>query len=176
MGCFVFGAFGAKMLLLCTTSLHDDMRETAMRETTGRRTVLAAGAAVASGALVGCGESGDKGDGGTESTPTATSAAQAEPPGGEELARTADIPVGGGKVFADQKIVVTQPEAGAFKAFSAVCTHQGCTVSKVADGTIDCPCHMSRFSVTDAAVEGGPATRPLEEKKITVEGDVIRLA
>ncbi|MCP3821960.1 Rieske (2Fe-2S) protein [Streptomyces sp. A3M-1-3] len=147
-----------------------------MRETTRRRTVLAAGAAVAGSALIGCSEYGDESGDGADSTPTATSATQAQPPGGEELARTADIPVGGGKVFADRKIVVTQPEAGDFKAFSAVCTHQGCTVSKVADGTINCPCHGSKFSVTDAAVAAGPATRPLAEKKITVEGDAILLA
>lgn len=147
-----------------------------MRETTCRRTVLAAGAAVAGGALVGCSAYGDESGGSTDSTPTATSATKAQPPGGEELARTADIPVGGGKVFADKKIVVTQPEAGEFKAFSAICPHQGCTVNKVADGTIGCPCHDSKFSVADAAVEAGPATRPLEEKKITVSGDTILLA
>ncbi|MEV6650729.1 Rieske (2Fe-2S) protein [Streptomyces sp. NPDC051219] len=146
-----------------------------MRETTCRRTVLAAGAAVAGSALIGCSEY-NEGDNGADSTPRATSATQAQPPGGEELAATADIPVGGGMVFKDRKIVVTQPDAGDFKAFSAVCPHQGCLVDKVADGTIDCPCHGSKFAVADASVEEGPATRPLEEMKITVDGDTIRLA
>ncbi|MFM9612311.1 Rieske (2Fe-2S) protein [Streptomyces sp. V2] len=96
-------------------------------------------------------------------------------PGTTDLAKTSDIPVGGGKVFTDQKVVVTQPVKGEFKAFSAVCTHQGCTVAKVADGTIDCPCHQSRFGIADGAVKGGPAPRPLPAKEITVKGDTITL-
>lgn len=83
--------------------------------------------------------------------------------------------MGGGKVFAGQKVVVTQPTAGDFKAFSAICTHAGCTVNKVADGTIDCPCHGSKYAIADAAVVGGPAPKPLPPKQITVAGDTIRL-
>ncbi len=60
-----------------------------------------------------------------------------------------DVPVGGGVVLADQKIVVTQPVAGTVKAFSAVCTHAGCAVADVTDGTINCPCHGSRFAIAD---------------------------
>ncbi|WP_432103632.1 Rieske (2Fe-2S) protein [Streptomyces sp. bgisy091] len=130
-----------------------------------RRTVLTAGAAVL---VTGCGSSGDGGGGDGESSPPAS--------GDAELARTADIPAGGGKIFADRKIVVTQPAAGQFKAFSAVCTHAGCIVSSVAGGTIDCACHGSRFSIEDGAVEQGPATRPLPAERITVEGGSIRLA
>jgi Rieske Fe-S protein len=72
--------------------------------------------------------------------------------------------------------VVTQPKKGEFKAFSAICTHQGCTVNKVADGTIDCPCHGSKYRITDASVVHGPAPRPLPAKKITVKGKSIFLA
>ncbi len=97
-------------------------------------------------------------------------------PAGESLASTADIPVGGGEVFADQKVVVTQPQAGTFKAFSAVCTHQGCTVGQVAAGTINCPCHGSKFAIADGSVVDGPASRPLEERRVTVSGDAIQLA
>ncbi|MFE4694729.1 Rieske (2Fe-2S) protein [Streptomyces sp. NPDC056749] len=129
-----------------------------------RRTVLAAGTAAL---VTGCGSSGDGGGGGDESS--------ASPAGDGELARTSDIPVGGGTIFEDRKIVVTQPEAGQFKAFSAVCTHAGCIVSTVADGTIDCACHGSRFAVVDGAVEQGPATKPLPAERITVEGGGIRL-
>lgn len=128
-----------------------------------RRTVLSAGAAAL---VTGCGSSG--GGGGGESSPPAS--------GGAELTRTSEIPVGGGTIFEDRKVVVTQPAAGEFKAFSAVCTHAGCIVSSVADGTIDCACHGSRFSVEDGAVEQGPATRPLPTERITVEGGSIRLA
>ena len=85
------------------------------------------------------------------------------------------MPVGGGKVFAAQQVVVTQPAAGTFAAFSAICTHQGCTVDAVADGTINCPCHGSKFAVADGSVATGPASQPLEKKTVTVTGGKIRL-
>ncbi|MFF8469587.1 Rieske (2Fe-2S) protein [Streptomyces griseus] len=136
-----------------------------------RRTVLAAGAAGAAALATGCGSSGGDGGGDTSATPTATGDAT----GGAELARTGDIPVGGGTVFKERKVVVTQPEEGEFKAFSAVCTHASCLVSTVSDGTINCPCHGSRFSIADASVEAGPATRPLPAERISVSGGTIRL-
>lgn len=92
------------------------------------------------------------------------------------LTGTADVPVGGGLIFADQDLVVTQPVAGEFKAFSATCTHQGCTVFEVAGGTMNCPCHGSKFSVADGSVSAGPAPAPLAEKAIAVTGDSITLA
>jgi Rieske Fe-S protein len=98
------------------------------------------------------------------------------PTGGAVLARVADIPVGGGRVFAERQVVVTQPEAGTVRAFSAVCTHQGCTVAEVKGGTINCPCHGSRFRVADGSVAGGPASRPLAAVRVTVDGGVVRLA
>ena len=89
---------------------------------------------------------------------------------------TADVPVGGGVVLTRQKLVVTQPTKGDFKGFSAICTHQGCPVATVENGTINCPCHGSKFSVEDGSVASGPATRPLAAKKIAVDGDQISLA
>jgi Rieske Fe-S protein len=91
------------------------------------------------------------------------------------LSGTSDIPVGGGKIFDTQLVVVTQPSAGQFKAFSAVCTHMGCTVSQIANGRIDCPCHGSEYSITDGAVLAGPAPKPLPAKQIKVTGDSIFL-
>lgn len=84
-----------------------------------------------------------------------------------------DVPVGGGAVLADQEVVVTQPAKGDFKAFTAVCTHQGCTVNKVADGQIVCPCHGSHFSITDGSVISGPAPAPLASKSVSVQGGEI---
>jgi Rieske Fe-S protein len=92
------------------------------------------------------------------------------------LAKVADIPVGGGKVFADKKVVLTQPSPGVIKAFSAVCTHQGCVVEGVSGGTINCPCHGSAFKVADGSVAAGPAKRALPSVSVTVADGAIRLA
>ncbi|MBV7700473.1 Rieske (2Fe-2S) protein [Streptomyces sp. TRM70350] len=135
-----------------------------------RRTVMAAaGAAGLAVALTACGSGDDSSESGSESGAGSGAGAGA----GTVLAKTSDVPEGGGKVFGD--VVVTQPTAGDYKAFSAKCTHQGCAVANVTDGVIVCPCHDSRFSATDGSVQKGPATQPLAAEQITVEGDEIRL-
>ncbi len=91
----------------------------------------------------------------------------------EAAVMVADVPVGGGVVIVDNKIVVTQPQAGQFHAFSAVCTHKQCTVSDIGNGTIDCPCHGSRFSATDGSVVNGPATKPLQARTVNVQQDKL---
>jgi Rieske Fe-S protein len=91
------------------------------------------------------------------------------------LAATSDIPVGGGKIFPDHRLVVTRPAAGDLRAFTAICTHDGCTLTAVADATINCPCHGSRFAISDGAVVMGPATRALTPRTIRVQGDSIIL-
>lgn len=151
-----------------------------------RAVVSAAGGAGLVAALAACSGS-DGGDGGTGGKGAAggtedsagASGGDTDASGGAEqtppLARTGDIPVGGGKVLADKGVVITQPKAGEFKAFSARCTHVGCTVASVADGVIVCPCHQSRFDVSDGSVKGGPAPSPLEPTPIEVTGDAIRL-
>ncbi|WBO67676.1 Rieske (2Fe-2S) protein [Streptomyces camelliae] len=161
-----------------------------------RRTVVAAaGAAGLAAALAACGSSDDNSSGTANSgsgssgstgttgtTGTAGSGGSTAPSGasgndgGTALAKTADIPEGGGKIFKDQGVVVTQPTAGTFKAFSATCTHQGCTVGSVANGVIVCPCHQSHFSAADGSVKQGPATQPLPAKNIAVSGGNITLA
>ncbi|GGX50535.1 Rieske (2Fe-2S) protein [Streptomyces fructofermentans] len=142
-----------------------------------RRTVLATGAAAL---LTGCTTYGDENDGGdaeeASSAPPSGGGDRSGSPAGGQLTTTAEIPVGGGKIFKDEKVVVTQPEKGEFKAFSAICTHQNCIVANVSDGTINCTCHGSKFRVADASVADGPAPRPLPAKQITVSGDSISLA
>ncbi len=134
-----------------------------------RRVILAGacGAGVAA-ALGACSTYGGSAAAKDSAVPGPSAAKPAGP-----LAKTADIPVGGGKVFADQRTVVTQPVKGTFKAFSATCTHQGCTVADVQGGTINCPCHGSKYKVADGSVANGPATRPLAPKAVTVTGDSI---
>ncbi|MET8080521.1 Rieske (2Fe-2S) protein [Streptomyces sp. NPDC005303] len=135
-----------------------------------RRVVVAAvGAAGLALTLNACGSEDDP-------SPAASDAAGAGAGAGSALAKTSDIPEGGGKIFKDSGVVVTQPTAGQFKAFSSKCTHQGCAVSGITDGVITCPCHKSEFSVADGSVKKGPATQPLPEEKITVSGDSISLA
>jgi len=92
------------------------------------------------------------------------------------LAAAREIPVGGGKIFTTEKVVVTQPARGQYQAFSAVCTHVGCILSEVANGTIDCPCHGAEFKITNGAVVTGPAPSPLPKKQIKiVNGQVVLL-
>jgi Rieske Fe-S protein len=154
-----------------------------------RRTVLSGAAVAAAGAaLTACG-------GGAAPAPAAAPSAQvkataignvppatAADPASEDAAgalngigNSADIPVGGGKIIESAKVVVTQPVAGTFKAFTAVCTHQGCLVSKVEDSTISCPCHGSQFSAFDGSVKQGPAAKPLAEQKLTVDNGTLKL-
>ncbi|MFG2839595.1 Rieske (2Fe-2S) protein [Streptomyces zaomyceticus] len=131
-----------------------------------RRTVVtAAGGAGLALALTACGGGSD---GGTDDGAAASEE-------GGTLARTGDIPVGGGKILADKGMVITQPKAGEFKAFSSKCTHQGCAVSSVKDGVIVCPCHQSHFDISDGSVKSGPATAPLPPEPIQVVGDEISL-
>lgn len=123
-----------------------------------RRTVLQGAALAAAGAgLAACG--GKSG-----------SAGPAEP---MSLGAASEVPVGGAKLYRDDKVVVSQPKQGTFKAFSAVCTHQGCVVDSVDGTTVSCPCHGSRFDAETGAVVQGPATEPLPAVPVTVTGGTI---
>jgi Rieske Fe-S protein len=152
-------------------------------ETTRRGALAGLGVAGVAAVVAACGGGSGGSAGGTSGDSAGTggsSAASGGAPGagsggGAALGTTSEIPVGGGKVFTSAKVVVTQPAAGEFKAFSAVCTHLGCIVDRVADGTIDCPCHGSKYSINDAHVVAGPAPRPLPVQKIDVTGGKVSL-
>lgn len=92
------------------------------------------------------------------------------------VAQTKDVPIGGGLILTDHPVVITQPKAGDFQAFTAICTHQGCSVSTVGNGTIDCPCHGSRFSMMDGSVVNGPAAAPLTVVPVSVAGGQISIS
>ncbi|WP_310728495.1 Rieske (2Fe-2S) protein [Streptomyces sp. N2A] len=152
---------------------------------TARRTVVAAvGAAGLTAALAACGSdmAAPGGDGSKAADGNgATGAGGSEAgggagPAGKELAKAAEIPQGGGKIFKAEKVVVTQPQSGEIKAFSAVCPHAGCVVNEVAGGTINCPCHGSKFDITDGSVKHGPATKGLAPAKVNVKGGTVTLA
>ncbi len=140
-----------------------------------RRSVL--GGLAAGGGVIALGACG--------SNETPTAASSAPPPTGAAttppadtvgaLTPAADVAVTSGVVLGAESVVVTQPAAGEFHAFTSVCTHSGCQVAEVVDNEIICPCHGSRFSATDGSVVNGPATAPLAEVQITVtDGEVVR--
>jgi Rieske Fe-S protein len=134
-----------------------------------RRTVLQIGGLVALGGVVAaCGSS-------TSSSPASGAPASSGTRAGS-VAKAADIPVGGGVIVPSPAVVITQPSAGDFKAFTAICTHQGCTVGSVVNNEIICPCHGSKFSATDGSVINGPATSPLAAAAITVEGGEVLIS
>jgi nitrite reductase/ring-hydroxylating ferredoxin subunit len=145
-----------------------------------RRTVLrgAAVGGVALPLLAGCGggpsSSGDSGGGSGGGSGSSGGSGQGS--GGGGTLATSDVPVGGGKILTGQQVVVTQPKKGDFKAFTAVCTHQGCLVTQVTGGSIVCPCHGSKFSIEDGSPQAGPAQSALASKKVTVEGDQISVS
>ncbi len=156
---------------------------------TRRRAFGLAGAVGVAGLLAACGGGSDETTSGSASSssapPSPTEASPSESPsesesspatgggGGAALVKTSEVPVGGGKVLDDKKIVVTQPAKGDFKAFTAVCTHQACLVGSVQNNTISCPCHGSAYDASNGSVKGGPAPRGLDKVNVKVEGDEV---
>lgn len=144
---------------------------------TRRAALSGAGAAAAALALAAC--SSD-----TDPTATPTTGAASDPPSGpaepaapstQALAQLADIPVGGA-VSAEgpdgKPILVAQPQAGTVVAFSAICTHQGCTVAPSGE-RLACPCHGSVFEAATGKVVAGPAPRPLPSVPVHVDGGAV---
>ncbi|MEU6234524.1 Rieske (2Fe-2S) protein [Kitasatospora sp. NPDC047058] len=135
-----------------------------------RRTVLCGAAAVlaagGTAAVSGCSSSGS-------AAPAASAPKTPKEP--VVVGPATDVPVGGGKVYREKKIVVTQPTEGTYEAFSAVCTHAGCVVDKVEDQLIKCPCHGSNFNFSTGARVEGPATKPLPEYQVAVEGGNLKV-
>ena len=129
-----------------------------------RRTLVTIGGAATGAALLaactpgGAEDSGGAGSGGS----------------GSAQVSLASIPVGGAvsATLAGKPIVVSQPTAGQVVAFSAVCTHQGCTVAPQGK-EFDCPCHGSKFDATTGDVLNGPARDPLPKLKAEVSGDSV---
>ncbi len=144
-----------------------------------RRTVVGGAGVAAVCAVAACGA------GGATSTPVTGDGATTEGAvpttvvgngsAGTKLGPAAAVPVGGGTVYQDLEVVVTQPEAGRFEGLSAVCTHTGCIVDKVVSGLIECPCHGSRYHL-DGTLARGPAPRALTPRPVTVVAGTIVLS
>lgn len=141
------------------------MSENLSRRQLGRLAADTGTLAVAAPLLAACGSgSGDSGG---------SAGSGGKSPSGDGIA-TSSIPVGGGTVFGQDNIVVTQPSKGTFEVFSATCTHQGCQVGQVTDGKIVCPCHGSQFSIKDGSVVAGPAPSPLPKVAFHIsKGEIL---
>ncbi len=113
--------------------------------------------------IAACGSDDEGGDGGT-STASGT------------VGKASDVPVGGAKIFAAEKVLVSQPSQGEFKAFSTICTHRQCAITELKGEEIECTCHHSRFNVADGSVAKGPANKPLTELKVTVSGENLSVS
>jgi Rieske Fe-S protein len=126
-----------------------------------RRTVLKGAAATCGvGLLAACGGGGE---------------VAADGDGDGPLLKLDEIPVGGAKGVTagnGDKVIVTRPTEGEAVAFSAACTHQGCTVAPD-DEQLSCPCHGSQFEL-DGTVKKGPADKDLEPYAVkVVDGQVL---
>jgi len=165
--------------------IEDSQLSQGRRPLPSRRAVLAGAGVTCAAMLAGCttndannggftpADSGTATSAGGSAPAAGSSTATGSPPAANALAATSQVPDGGGTIIDGKNIVITQPRSGSFKAFSAICTHEGCIVSSVSNGTINCPCHGSKFSIKDGAVVNGPATTPLAAIAIKVEGTSI---
>ena len=111
--------------------------------------------------------------------PSATAANPSKAPAaqlpGRHIVAAADVPPGRAFRFTDSNgdpaWLLHEPN-GDFRAFSAICTHAGCSVG-LSGGEFACPCHGGRFSAADGSVLGGPPPSPLSRLNIrVVDGDV----
>jgi len=141
-------------------------------EPTDRRTVLRGVAVIGAGAaLTACGGGG----GGADSSSAGDEPKSEAPAAGTSLGKASEVPVGSGKIYTDEKVVVTQLAEGDFKAYSAVCTHMGCVVSSLDKSEIHCGCHGSAYSIKDGSVVKGPAPKALAAEKVTDESGTLKL-
>ncbi|BBZ18164.1 QcrA and Rieske domain-containing protein [Mycolicibacterium gadium] len=139
-----------------------------------QKVLIGAGVGLLASVLAACTTYGKKPEasGDTAMTTAAPTTGGTAPEQNKAIAKTSEVPVGSGLIVGD--VVVTQAAAGDFKGFSSTCTHAGCTVNEVVDGTINCPCHGSKFNL-DGSVAAGPPTKPLASQPVTVQGDSIVL-
>jgi Rieske Fe-S protein len=161
---------------------HEDERSSDVSRRTMLRGATVGGVALPLLAACGGGDStssSGSSDSSSAADPSPSSEASSSESSGGSAGITvaaSEVPVGGGTVLAKDKVVVVQPTKGDFKAYTAVCTHRGCTVSKVEGGQIVCPCHASHFSIEDGSPVAGPAQKPLASKQVSVNGSQLSVS
>jgi cytochrome b6-f complex iron-sulfur subunit len=122
----------------------------------------------------GYGGANSGGQGGKSSDKDSKAASSSD---GAAIAAESDVAPGAAVTFKDEgsPAVLVHLDSGDFVAYSAICTHQGCTVA-YKNGQLACPCHGSVFDPADgAAVIAGPAPKPLAEIPVKVQGgDIVK--
>jgi nitrite reductase/ring-hydroxylating ferredoxin subunit len=124
--------------------------------------------------LAACGSDSDGGSGGTSSSGDGAGSGGTTASG--SIGKVTDVPVGEAKIYTAEKVVVSQPTEGDFKAFSTICTHQQCPITKLEGDEIECTCHGSRFKASDGSVVNGPASKPLAALKVAVKNGEITVS
>jgi len=124
------------------------------------------GAAVALPLLVACSSN--------DNSPSTTSPAGSGGGSGGALPKLDDITVGQAvaATLNGAPIVIARPTDSTVAGFSAICTHQGCTVN-VNGAELDCPCHGSKYNALTGAVTNGPATQNLAAVPLSVSGGQV---
>lgn len=147
---------------------EEDALEKISREAFIRLAALGVGAA----SVAACGGGASGGSGGASQE-----AGSSGGNGGAAIARESEVAPGSAVEFEDggQDAVLVHLGSGDFVAYSAVCTHAGCTVA-YRESQLACPCHGSIFDPANSAeVVSGPAQTPLPEIPVEVRnGEVLR--
>ena len=145
-------------------------RETNRSALSRRQLLAGTGTVLGTMALTACGGSDD-----TDTAPNGNTGGGLADGGDTNLVDLSEVPVGGAVPATDKDgkpVIVAQPTEGSVVAFSAVCTHKGCTVAPDGD-LLRCPCHGSTYDLATGDNTGGPAPRPLAEIAVTVSGGVV---
>ncbi len=140
---------------------------------TRRHALALAGLSAGALTVAACGSSSGASAPSSSSSPAAADAGTGAGP----VATLDKITVGGAISATDstgKPIIVARPTSTTAVAFSAICTHQGCTVNP-SGGQLDCPCHGSVYNAMTGAVENGPAERPLPPVSVTVKNGSVFL-
>jgi thiosulfate dehydrogenase [quinone] large subunit len=140
---------------------------------------LAKGGYTAARTLTGGAKGGGGTGGGSATSNSSTSSAASNakvPPNAVKLAPGNRLPKGQAATYPDPSDgspdILIRSSDGSLKAFSAVCTHAGCTVG-YENGTIVCPCHGGEYNAETGEVIAGPPPAPLEPKKVVESGGQI---
>lgn len=146
---------------------------TSSHQFTRRSALGVGGGALGAAVIAACGGDSNGSEGGAGGSAGSASESPS-PKKGEQIAAVSDVPVGGSTEaeVEGEMILLSQPKKGEIKAFSSVCTHQGCAVKP--DGAeLHCPCHNSVYDAATGEVVSGPAPEPLPSVPVKVNGNKI---